>query len=151
MTVNHDVAGSSPAGGANEKQTAKAVCFFFLSYWISPPIRPHEVAGVRSLATLQRACERSLRFKSNFDNRCAFFGSFCSSSISDIMFTTHAPFLDWDMQSRYYDREKQLNVVFWLESAKIRGIVSRVYASFCSATSLLRKHCGLCVLMLTYF
>ena len=31
MTVNHDVAGSSPAGGAKQKQTAFAVCFCFTS------------------------------------------------------------------------------------------------------------------------
>ena len=37
MTVNHDVAGSSPAGGANKKQTAFAVCFLLVFLYGEEP------------------------------------------------------------------------------------------------------------------
>ena len=40
MTVNHDVAGSSPAGGATKKAVAKAIAFF---KWCLP-CRPNDVA-----------------------------------------------------------------------------------------------------------
>ena len=36
MTVNHDVAGSSPAGGANEKPEAIASGFFVGSFCLTP-------------------------------------------------------------------------------------------------------------------
>ena len=60
MTVNHDVAGSSPAGGANRKNRYVVACLFFLFTFLvgSEPSRRHDSQCLPFAAMKSRRCGR---------------------------------------------------------------------------------------------